>query len=165
LIVMPIEKSAGAIVFRREKNKILYLILKRTPVVKRPDKLSAKGGYWDPPKGRIEKGETKPETIKREIGEETGIKNVQFISGFSTWVTFFYRAKGEEKKNRQKKKKGLNIFKIVTYYIFETKTKRVILSREHEDYAWLEYNDALKRLTYENTRKVLRKANKYISSI
>lgn len=162
---MPIEKSIGAVVFRREGKKIYYLLLKRTPVVPRSRynrTYAATGGHWDLVKGRIEKGEKNLDTIRREIGEEAGIKRVKHIPGFSTWITFFYRAKGEERKNRKKKKTGLNIFKIVTYYIFETKTKRVKLSREHDDYTWLEYRDAMKRITFENGRKVLRKAHRFL---
>ncbi|MDD5489910.1 MAG: NUDIX domain-containing protein, partial [Candidatus Moranbacteria bacterium] len=144
---MSFERSVGAVVFRREKKKNTYLLLKRAPVIKYPKGYIAKGDYWDLPKGRIKKGETQLETIKREIKEEAGIGRVKNISGFFTWTSFFYRAKGEEKKNRKKKKKGLNIFKVVTYYIFETKTKRIILSREHIDYKWLEYKKAYELLT------------------
>jgi 8-oxo-dGTP diphosphatase len=31
------------------------------------------GGYWAPPSGRIEPGETQPETVVREAAEETGL--------------------------------------------------------------------------------------------
>lgn len=178
---MPFEKSVGAVVFRRpltfsqktkrgakvrdkEKKKILYLLLKRAPVIKYPKGYTAKGDYWDLPKGRIEKGETQIETIKREIQEEAGIGRVKHILGFSTWTSFFYRAKGEEKKNRKKKKKGLNIFKVVTYYLMETKTKSVKLSREHIDYKWLEFKKAHELLTYKQTKKVLEKANGYLEA-
>ncbi|MFA5925566.1 MAG: NUDIX domain-containing protein [Parcubacteria group bacterium] len=159
---MPFEHSIGAILFRREKNKKHYLILKRKPVIKKTGNFSGTPDYWDLPKGHPEKGETKIEAIKREIQEETGISRVKYIPGFSTWTTFFYRAKGEEKNNRRKKKIGLNVFKVVDYFIFETKTKKAVLSREHEDYAWLEYKEAIRRITYQKTRNVLVKANKFI---
>lgn len=165
---MPFEKSVGAVVFRRDGKKTYYLLLKRTPVVPRSRyrrTYAATGGHWDLIKGRIEKGETNLDTIRREIREETGIRNSKHVPGFSTWITFFYRAKGEEKKDRRKKKKGLNIFKIVTYYIFETKTKRVKISREHDDFVWLEYGDALKRITFQNTKKVLQKAHRSLKSL
>lgn len=176
---MAFEKSVGAVVFRRsrtisqktkkgekvrdkEKKKIYYLILKRFPVMKNPMGLLAKGDYWDLPKGHPGKGETKIETIMREIQEETGISKVKNIAGFSAWTNFFYRAKGEEKKNRKKKKRGLNIFKVVTYFLFETKSKRVRLSREHEDFVWLEYKKAVDLLTYKKTKKVLEKADRFL---
>lgn len=160
---MPFEKSVGAVVFRRDKKKIYYLLLRRVPVIKYPKGYIAKGDYWDLPKGRIEKDETQKETIKREIAEEAGIKRIKFVPGFSTWSSFFYRAKGEEKKNRKKKKKGLNIFKLVIYYSTETKTKSVKLSREHNSYKWLEYKKAHELLTYKQTKKVLEKANRYLA--
>ncbi len=162
---MPFERSVGAVVFRREKGKIFYLLLKRKPVVKTQKGVPKIPDYWDLPKGHPEKGETKIEAALREIREETGILKAKRIPVFSAWTNFFYRAKGEERKNRQKKKIGLNIFKVVDYYIFETKAKKVALSREHIGYTWLEYNNALSRITYRKTKNILKKADKFLRKL
>jgi bis(5'-nucleosidyl)-tetraphosphatase len=177
---MPFERSVGAVVFRRsrtfsqktkggskvrdkEKKKIYYLVLKRKPVIKPQKGKIMLPDYWDLPKGHPEKGEKKIEAARREIHEETGISKVKHISGFSTWTNFFYRAKGEEKKNRKKKKIGLNVLKVVDYYIFETKENKIKLSREHIGYKWLEYGAAYELLTYKKTKKVLNKADKFLT--
>lgn len=155
---MPFEKSVGAVVFRREKKKIKYLLLQHP-------KSGIYRGHWDFPKGHIEKGESWQETLKREVKEETGITKIKIIPGFSTWVKYFYRARGEEEKERRKKGKGVNIFKIVTYYLAETSQKKVKLSFEHKNYAWLEYKEALERITFKNSKEVLKKANLHLISI
>jgi bis(5'-nucleosidyl)-tetraphosphatase len=152
---MPFEKSVGAVVFRREKKKILYLAL-RHPNSKR------KTQYWNFPKGHVEKGETWEDTLRREIWEEAGIKNLKIIPGFYVWNKYFYRAVGKEREKRKKSKIGINIFKIVTYYLAETKSKRIKLSHEHIDHKWLEYKKALGLLTYKQTKNVLEKANKFL---
>jgi len=152
---MPFEKSVGAVVFRREKNKIFFLLIQHP-------KSGIYRGHWDFPKGHIEKGETWEDTLRREVKEETGISKLKIIPDFYTWYNYFYRARGHEKKERQKKEKGINIFKIVTYYIAETKQKKVKLSFEHRDFAWLEYKEALKRITHQKARNVLMKANRFI---
>lgn len=38
------------------------------------EKLRGGGDYWDLPGGRIQKGQTAEETLRREVQEETGIK-------------------------------------------------------------------------------------------
>ncbi len=146
---MPIERSAGAIVFRREpqsgtsslrgkKGNINYLLL------------HYQSGHWDFPKGNIEKGETLKETAEREIREETGIRDVKFINGFKETIKYFYKLKGE------------NIFKIVVFLLAETKTKEVQVSREHIGFKWLPYEEALNQLTFKNAKEILEKANEFL---
>ena len=136
---MPIERSAGAVVFRRENGKIKYLLIKYA------------WGHWGFPRGLIEEGEGLEETARREIKEETGIEDLKFIPGFREWIKFFFKLKGK------------NIMKIATFLLAETKTKEVKLSFEHQDWAWLDYNDALEKLTYNNSKEILRKANDFLA--
>ncbi len=133
------EKSAGAIVFRRESSKIKYLLIQYG------------WGHWEFPRGLIEKGESLEETARREIKEEVGIKDIKFIPGFKEWFKFFFKLKGK------------NIIKIATFLLAETRTKKVKLSHEHKDYVWLEYEEALEKLTFKNSKEVLKKANDFLS--
>jgi len=152
---MPIEKSVGAVVFRREEKKIYYLLIRH------PED-DGYSGHWDFPKGHIEKGETKEEALKREVKEETGIEKLKIIPGFSEWYQYFYRAKSKEREKRKSLKKGINIFKVVTIYLVETKERKIKLSFEHIDYKWLEYEKARDLITYERAGKVLEKANRFL---
>ena len=136
---MPIKKSAGAIVFRYENNEIKYLLVKYG------------WGHWEFPRGGMEERESLEETARREIEEETGIKDVKFIEGFKEWIKFFFKLRDE------------NIMKIATFLLAETQTKEINLSREHDDYIWLNCEEALKKLTFDNSKEVLKKAHNFIS--
>jgi len=138
---MPIEKSAGAVVFRREGDKIYYLLL------------HYEAGHWDFPKGHIEKGETIEETARREVEEETGLKDIKFIEGFKEWIKYFFKLKGK------------NIFKIVTFLLAETKQKEIKISWEHIGFKWLPYEEALKQLTFKNSKEILKKAHQYLTDL
>ena len=142
---MPKEFSAGAVIFRREKDTVKYLLL------------HYESGHWDFPKGHIEEGEKEEETIKREIDEETGIKDIEIIDGFKEYIKYFFRRTYDLKK--EEKKKAAWTFKIVNFYLAETKTKEVKISYEHIGYKWLPYEDALKQLTYKNAKEIFKKAN------
>ncbi|PIW92064.1 MAG: diadenosine tetraphosphate hydrolase [Candidatus Nealsonbacteria bacterium CG_4_9_14_0_2_um_filter_37_38] len=136
---MPIEKSAGAVIFRKEKDTIEYLLL------------HYQAKHWDFPKGNIEKGEKLEDTVRREVKEETGIENIKFALGFKEAIKYFYKLKGR------------NIFKIVTFFLAETKTKEVKISWEHTGFEWLPYEEALEQLTFKNAKEILKKANEFIS--
>lgn len=135
---MPIEKSAGAIIFRKEDKKIYYLLL------------HYQADHWGFPKGNIEKGEKLEQTVKREVKEETGIEKIEFISDFKQSIKYFYKLKGK------------NIFKIVTLFLAKTKEKKVNISWEHIGYKWLPYEKALEQLTFKNAKEILKKANQFL---
>lgn len=135
---MPVEKSAGAVVFRREGNQIKYLLIQYA------------WGHWEFPRGLIEKRESLEDTARREIEEEVGIKDIKFIPGFKEWIKFFFKLKGK------------TIMKIATFLLAETKTKKVKLSYEHKDYVWLGYEEALDKITFKNSKEVLKKANDFL---
>lgn len=133
---MPYEKSAGAVVFR-ENNEPLYLLL------------HYKGGHWDFVKGNIEEGETERDTVLRELEEETGINEAEFIEGFRETINYVYRRKRQV------------FYKEVVFYLLRTREENVKISYEHQGYDWLPFGEALKRLTFENARRVLKKARQF----
>lgn len=135
---MPVEKSAGAVIFRKEKDKIFYLFL------------CCQSGHLDFPKGNIEKGEKLNKTVRREVKEETKIEDIKFIPGFKKWIKYFYKLKNK------------NIFKIVIFFLAETKTKEVKISSEHIGFKWLSYKEAISQLVFENAKEVLRNANQFL---
>jgi len=130
------EKSAGAVVFRRQTDKILYLVLMRNPK------------YWDLPKGNIEEGETEEETVRREVWEETGLKEIKIVPEFKEAEHYFYRLKGEL------------ISKDVVFFLAESKDGEVKISKEHEGYRWLNFEEALEKV---KSKKILGKANDFLN--
>ncbi len=136
---MPVEISAGAVVYQLEGGKVGYLLL------------HYESGHWDFAKGNVERGEKVEETIAREVAEETGIRDIVFVEGFGEEIKYFYRRQGK------------TVFKKVIFLLAETQSKKVELSYEHIGYDWLGYEEALERLTYENAKQVLKKTHEFLS--
>ena len=105
------------------------------------------GKHWDYPKGHLEEGETNWQAAVRELREETGIKQVDRVGKFEHPLHYFFHSA----------KKGY-INKTVTFFLGCTKALAVKLSDEHENFAWLPYEEALERLTYKNARETLQAA-------
>jgi bis(5'-nucleosidyl)-tetraphosphatase len=100
-------------------------------------------GHWDFPKGNKERGENSIQTIRREIKEETGIRDLTFIDGFVKEISYKYLRQNQL------------ISKKVVYFLARTNTKDVVLSSEHTDFEWDHYESALKRLTYKKSKEIL----------
>ncbi len=148
---MPIEKSAGAVIFHRgPAGKIEYLLLEH------------QAGHFVFPKGLIEKNETPREAAEREVKEETGIKDFVLLPGFKENQKFFFKVKYDYQLERGWKK-GETVFKIVTFLLAETKTKKVKVSWEHIGFKWLPYEEALEQLTFKNAKEILKKANEFLT--
>jgi len=141
-------KSAGAIVFRKEEVTIKYLLICYG---------TKKKFWWDFPRGEIKKGESEEEAAKREIFEETGIKDLEFIPGFRESYKYFFRGYKPENKREL-------IFKENVIYLAKTRAKKIKLSFEHHNFTWLQFKKAIKKLTFKNSKEILKKANKFLKS-
>ncbi|MGY5141973.1 MAG: bis(5'-nucleosyl)-tetraphosphatase [Nitrosopumilus sp.] len=130
------ETSAGIVLFRKENNENLFLLLHYP------------SGHWDFVKGKMEKNESYNETAIRETREETGIIDINFVEGFEEWIEY----------NFQFQKELVN--KKVVFFLAETKTKDIEISHEHQNFIWLNYIDAMEKTTFDNAKTVLSKAQK-----
>ncbi len=141
---MPVERSAGAIIFRREGGKVYYLLLHY------PSSAKAQKEYWDFSKGHIEKGEDERIAVEREVFEETGLKDLKFIEGFKETIQYFFKFQGQ------------TVFKTVVFYLAETQEREIKLSFEHIGFQWLPFKEALEQLTFKNAKENLKKANNFL---
>ena len=132
------ETSAGAILYRVRQNRPLFLLLRYTE------------GHWGFPKGHMEQGEEPLETARRETHEETGISELDFLDSFQERISYTY-VRDENAYT-----------KTVHFFIAKTSEQHVQLSEEHTDYAWLIFEDALNRITYDEEKWLLRKAAQQI---
>ena len=146
------ERSAGAIIFRREGGNIYYLLL------------HYESGHWDFPKGHIEKDEKINETVLREIKEETGLGNMRLVPDFQEKIHYFFRRSYQEKTKTKKQLKNVVplILKEVIFYLAETEKKDIKISFEHLGFEWLPFEEALERATYKNAKEILIKANQFL---
>ena len=106
------------------------------------------------PKGHIENEDAdRKATAARELAEETGINDIQFIDGFEYRTAYDFRHKGKR------------IDKQVFWYIAETETMAVKISHEHTEHLWLEWESAMQQLTHHESQGVLAAANAHMKSI
>ena len=134
------EVSAGIVLYNDDNDEVQFLVLKYP------------GGHWDFVKGKMENSEEPKQTAIRETKEETGIIDVEFIDGFNEEISYSFYVKKEE------------IDKKVIFYLGKTQSTEIVISHEHLDFAWLNFKDAIERITYENAERVLIKANNLLQS-
>ena len=110
-------------------------------------------GHWDLPKGHVEMTDADHlATVRRELGEETGITEITFIENFVERTAYTYRHKG----------KRMN--KEVFWFLAETEQLDVKISHEHRGHLWLDWEQALAQLTHDETTSVVRKACEHMKT-
>ena len=133
------ETSAGIILYRKDNTKKLFLLLHYP------------SGHWDFVKGKMEKNETTHETAIRETKEETGITDIVFVENFEECIGYDFKYQGEL------------VQKKVVFFLAETKTEEIKISHEHSGYTWMDYNSSIEKLTFDNAKTILTKAQKLLS--
>ena len=135
---MKYEKSCGAIVYTNINGKRLYLIEQML------------GGHWGVPKGHIEENEKEEETALREIKEEVGL-DVIIDTGFRAVETY-------------SPKDG--VIKDVVYFVAYSKSMDTAMQVEEvRDIKWVEMNEAIGLIEFQDMQKIIMKADAYLSKI
>lgn len=139
------ETSVGAFLYKKESNKIFFLLI-----------FSKRNGEWGFPKGHIDVNESELETAIREIKEETGITDIEFEKDFRCIDSYKIKGTLETTKNRI-------IDKNVIYYLARTNSNFVgCVDDEISEGKWLNFEQAVSCLKYDNQKKLLEKAYMFI---
>ena len=133
------EKACGAVIYKYEEDELKFLLIKQTNDV------------WGFSKGHVEGNEEEIETALREIKEETNL-DVELNSEYRNSVEYIID--------------GTNILKQVVYFLATPKTND-IKKQESEilEIKWLNYEECLNTITYDNIKEVLKDAKSFIEKI
>lgn len=156
------EFSAGGIVFKKEKDQTLWLI---TEAAVLPKSLFPKG-TWRLPKGWLDnKAKAVPGPLAsgerrgteeelqsaalREVSEEGGVE-AKIVEKIETISFPFNSIRGR-------------VLKFVTFYLMEwVRDLPEGTDFETSEVAWLPFNEAYERLTYQGEKDVLKKAKELL---
>ena len=119
-----------AYVFNRKSKEIRFLLLKRA-------KTKIYEHLWQGVAGKIEAGEAAWEAAIRELKEETGFEPVRIF--VADHVSKFYEAHGD----------WVNM---VPVFGIEVEDEEVILSDEHCEFKWVDFNTAHQTLIWSGQK-------------
>ena len=135
------EISAGIIIFRRTHEGPKFLLLYHGH------------NYWNFAKGKIEQEEKSLQAALREVREETGLtsQDLRLIRDFKAYEKFYFKRQGQQ------------IFKVVIFYLAETRAVDIKISSEHEGYGWFLIRDAKNILgRYKDSQRVFKLAYEFL---
>jgi 8-oxo-dGTP pyrophosphatase MutT (NUDIX family) len=129
------EISAGGIVFRRDGERTLVLLIRDSY------------RNWGFPKGHLEAGEAPEQAALREVGEETGLAALALHSPVET-IDWEFRFRGRR------------IHKVCHFFLIEATDSRTAPQHAEGITAcrWASFEQAERLISYENAREVLRQA-------
>ncbi len=139
LMVKPIE-AAGGVVFQRENNLLNVLLIYRN-------------GFWDLPKGKLEKDESIPMCASREVSEETGSKLPIIIGDLGTTYHEYIQ------KN---KKYGKTTY---WYAMVLPQVTMLVPQKEEgiESIEWIPLKEALGKVGFDNLKIILQRFENWMA--
>ncbi len=130
------EFTAGGMVFRRSGAGRIDILM-----------IQDRKGRWTIPKGHVEEGESFETTAIREIGEETGLKQVVVRDKLDK-IFFFYR------------REGSLIYMTTHIFLIEALGDTDALVPEDSegivDVQWFDKDEALKVIEYKDTERLFK---------
>ncbi len=107
--------------------------------------VSQHGKSWSLPKGHIDPGEDALAAAKREIWEETGVKDLQFIRGLGEYSRFRIGKNGGEEQGE---------LKIIEMFLYHTNDMTLApQDPENPEARWVDPFDVADRLTHPKDKE------------
>ena len=134
--------SAGGVAFRKQDGRIDVALIS-----------VGADNRWQLPKGLVDEGESTEQAAIREVREEAGIDTeiVTRIDKVEYW--YFWKENGQR----------IRYHKFIYFYLLRYKAGDV---REHDhevnDARWVNIDDAIKMLAFDNEKKIMEKAKELI---
>lgn len=148
------ERSAGGIVFREDRGKIYWLLVKTVSSYK--TKKGNKGPVYKFPKGHLKEGEFLKQAALREVEEEGQVKaSVLTKIGSNNYILW-------DQENRKK------IIKKVTFFLMEYTGQSNLKYYDSEmviEREWLSFEEASDKLAYDSEKVLLKKAKLRLENI
>ena len=137
------ETSAGGVVFRRGPEG-------------EPRFLLIRDSYrnWGFPKGHLEVGEPPADAARREVAEETGLREL-VLHGPIRVIDWYFRFRGK------------TIHKYCHFFLFESKHGEPVPQTDEgiSDCAWYTPDEAHRTISYDNARTVLEQASAMVQAL
>jgi len=130
-------------IIRNSRGQLLLLKVK-------PEQLKGARGesYWDIPGGRIHKGSTVEETLRREVEEETGVTTIK------SFIPFTMVLSNKVRIPVGKETVGL----ILSSYLCNVgDASQIKISNEHIEYGWFTPKEAEKLLAFKYPKEFIDK--------
>lgn len=135
------ETSAGGVVFRRDGDRTLVLLIR--------------DGHrnWGFPKGHLERGEAPADAALREVREETGLRAVEVVAPVDT-IAWTFRFRGKR------------IHKTCHFFVLATDEATTTPQRGEGITAcrWVTFAQGARLLTHDNARIILEAARPAIEA-
>jgi 8-oxo-dGTP pyrophosphatase MutT (NUDIX family) len=133
-------KKIGVVIYYKDKNNIYFLILHRV----------LRWVGWEILKGTIKKNEKPLQALKRELKEEINIKNFKVIKKINKQIKFKWDHN--------------NVIINNIFLVKIDKNSKIILNKntrkEHDGHLWVNKQKAIKILTWNNTKTLLKGLNR-----
>ena len=141
-MALPKEFSSGAVIFCQDGERIEYLLI-----------YSGRNHVWGFPKGHGETGESERTTALREIEEETGLVDLQFLRDVRVEIAY-------PAISKRGSLKGKRIEKHAAYFVCRSNSREVRVDNDEiTAFRWVSRDEALAQLSFSGLQDVLRKAD------
>ena len=131
---MRVRHEIQAVIFDEVRNDKKVLLLKKLD-------FSAKRFRWRLLKGGVNEGETEAEAVRREVFEETGLRNVEILSKVHRYEFVFRNTKH-----------------LVSSYLTKANSRELVKLQKSEvaDYIWITKEKALHMLYWNNEKEAIK---------